>query len=243
MLSLNRDRKCFMKGKLIVIEGTDCSGKETQAKLLEKKLNSEGILTKIVSFPKYDTPTGKIVGACYLGKEDLCNKYLKSSNGWFNEGASNVSWMVSSLYYAADRKYNIDEINGLLNSGINVILDRYTFSNMAHQGGKINSQEERFQFFKKIEILEFDILDLPKPDLVVLLYVPYQITMELLKSRGEVIDQNESDKEHLRRAEQTYLELKALYHFQMIECIKDNKMRSIEDINIELEDKIKKLIK
>ncbi len=233
---------CAMKGKLIVIEGTDCSGKETQTKLLEKKLNDNGIPTRIVSFPRYDTPTGKIVGACYLGKNDLCDKYLKSSSGWFNEGASNVSWMVSSLYYAADRKYNIDEINELLASGINVILDRYTFSNMAHQGGKINSQEERFQFFKKIETLEFDILELPRPDLVVLLYVPYQITIDLLKTRGEVQDQNESDKDHLKRAEQTYLELKALYHFQMIECTSNNVMRSIEDINLELENKVRELI-
>ena len=231
-----------MKGKLIVIEGTDCSGKETQTKLLESKLNKEGFPTKIVSFPKYDSPTGKIVGACYLGKEELCKKYLNNENGWFKEGATNVSWMVSSLYYAADRKYNIDEIEGLLNSGINVILDRYTFSNMAHQGGKIDNQKDRFQFFKKIEILEFDILELPKPDLVVLLYVPFQITLELLKNRGE-LDQNELDKEHLKKAEQTYLELKALYHFQMIECTKDNQMRSIEDINKELEQKVKKLIK
>ena len=113
---------------------------------------------------------------------------------------------------------------------------------MAHQGGKINSQEERFQFFKKIETLEFDILELPRPDLVVLLYVPYQITIDLLKTRGEVQDQNESDKDHLKRAEQTYLELKALYHFQMIECTSNNVMRSIEDINLELENKVRELI-
>lgn len=231
-----------MRGKLIVIEGTDCSGKETQAKLLEKKLKAQNIQAQHLSFPNYDTPTGKIIGTCYLGREELCDKYLNGENGWFKEGASNVDCLVSSLYYAADRKYNIEKIENLLNSGINVILDRYTFSNMAHQGGKIATQEKRFQFFKKIELLEFELLELPKPDLVVLLYVPYQITMELEKNRGESLDQNEKDKHHLRKAEQTYLELKALYHFKMIECTKDKKMRSIEEINEELEMKVKDLI-
>lgn len=223
-----------MRGKLIVIEGTDCSGKETQANLLVNKLNDMGIKSKKLSFPNYETATGKIIGSCYLGKEDLCKKYLKDNNGWFREGASNVDGMVSSLYYAADRKYNIMECESLLSQGINVILDRYTFSNMAHQGGKIIRQEERFQFFKKIETLEFDILNLPKPDLVILLYVPFQVTLDLQKKRCESLDQNEKDKKHLKRAEQTYLELKALYHFKMVECTKDNQMRNIEVIHHEV---------
>ncbi len=222
-----------MQGKLIVIEGTDCSGKETQAKLLEKKLNNRGIKAKHLSFPNYETPTGRIIGSCFLGK---------NGNGWFLEGASHVDSYVSSLYYAADRKYNILKIQELLRQGVHVILDRYTFSNMAHQGGKIVRQEERFSFFKKIEVLEFDLLELPKPDLVILLYVPYQVTLNLLMNRGEKLDENEQDKKHLKRAEQTYLELKALYHFKMIECTVNNEMRSISSINDELEEKIMELI-
>ena len=221
-----------MKGKLIVVEGTDCSGKETQVKLLEKKLNNRGIKAKHISFPNYDTPTGKVIGACYLGKRD----------GLFTEGASHVDSFVSSLYYAADRRYNVHKILDLLNDGVNVILDRYTFSNMAHQGGKILNQAERFSFFKKIEILEFDLLELPRPDLVVLLYVPYSVTVELQKSRNEEIDQNEIDKKHLKLAEQTYLELRALYHFKMIECVEHDKMRSIENINVELEKIVEEII-
>ena len=230
-----------MRGKLIVIEGTDCSGKETQAKLLEKKLNEQGIRAKHLSFPNYDTPTGKIIGACYLGKKEFCKGNI-FEDGWFPEGASHVDSFVSSLYYAADRRYNISIVRELLEKGVHVILDRYTFSNMAHQGGKIASQEERFSFFKKIEILEFDLLELPKPDLVVLLYVPYQVTLELQHSRGESLDQNEQDKKHLRLAEQTYLELRALYHFKMIECTNDGKMRSISNINKELEMAVKNVI-
>ena len=223
-----------MRGKLIVIEGTDCSGKETQARLLEEKLNSLGITAKRLYFPCYDMPTGKIIGACFLGKKDLCNEVLKSNTSWFKEGASNVDGLVSSLYYAADRKYNIKQIEALLNEGVNVILDRYTFSNMAYQGGKITTQEERFKFFKKMEVLEFDLLELPKPDLVILLYVPYQISLKLLESRREVTDDNEKDIKQVKRAEQTYLELRALYKFKMIECTNGKEMRAISEIHDEL---------
>lgn len=232
-----------MRGKLIVIEGTDCSGKETQATLLEKSLNQSHHKTKHLSFPNYDTPTGRVIGSCYLGKKELCQKYLKTATGWFKEGASNVDGLVSSLYYAADRKYNIHQINTLLDQGTNVILDRYTFSNMAHQGGKIIVQEKRFQFFKKIEHLEFDILELPRPDLVILLYVPYQITLELQKTRSVTLDQNEQDKSHLKRASLTYLELKALYHFKMIECTENNHLRTVEDIHNELKEIVLKSLK
>ncbi len=231
-----------MRGKLIVIEGTDCSGKETQAKMLAKKLRELHIQAEHVSFPNYKTPTGKIIGACYLGKKELCKDLIRG-DGWFPEGANHVDSYVSSLYYAADRKYNIPAILRLLDQGVNVILDRYTFSNMAHQGGKIESQEERFSFFKKIEILEFDILGLPKPDMVVLLHVPYRISMELQKKRGVSLDQNEQDVKHLRLAEQTYLELKALYRFKMIDCTIQDRMRSIASISRELESKVMELLR
>lgn len=224
-----------MRGKLIVIEGTDCSGKETQTKKLVERLKENNIQIENYSFPAYDTPTGKIVGGPYLGKSYICE-------GWFPEGASNVDPKVASLYYAADRKYNINKIEELLNNGINVILDRYTFSNMAHQGGKIITQEKRFEFFKKMEVLEFDLLELPKPDLVVLLYVPYQVTLKLLSSREEVSDQNERDAKHLKRAEQTYLELRALYKFKMIECTDGVNMYSIDKIHEELLDNVLKLL-
>ena len=223
-----------MRGKLIVIEGTDCSGKETQAKLLATKLKEMNIKAEHLSFPCYETATGKIIGSCLLGKEELCSKYLIDSNGWFEEGATNVNELVSSLYYAADRKYNINRIEELLNNGTNVILDRYTFSNMAHQGGKIDTQEKRFQFFKKMEVLEFDLLELPKPDLVLLLYVPHQFTIKLAQARKEKLDQAETDIKHLKRAEQTYLELRALCKFKMIECTSNNNMRPIKEINEEL---------
>lgn len=231
------------KGKLIAIEGTDCSGKETQTRLLVSKLEKLGKKCVRVSFPRYETATGKIIASCYLGKDKMCQELLKDNKGWFDEGAGEVDSLVSSMYYAADRKYNIQEIENLLNKGVNVILDRYTFSNMAHQGGKISTQEERFKFFKKIDTLEFELLELPKPDLVILLYVPYQVTLKLLETREEDADENERDINHLKRAEQTYLELKALYNFKMIECTENDEMKSIDEINNQVMDEVLSIIK
>ena len=233
-----------MRGKLIVIEGTDCSGKETQTLLLEKRLNDMKINSRRLSFPVYDSPTGQIIAACYLGKEEYCDYLFKDGiRGLFKEGASNVDYMTSSLYYAADRRYNSIHINKLLDSGINVILDRYVYSNLAHQGGKIKNKKERFKYFDKMEMLEFDILEIPKPDKVIFLYVPYEVTLELKKNRNETSDQHESDEKHLISAEKTYFELADRYNFDVINCCVNNKIRSINNISDELYSKVELLLK
>ena len=220
-----------MKGKLIVIEGTDCSGKETQAKLLVEKLKNEKINCTTFSFPVYDSPTGKIVGGPYLGKSYI-------SDGWFPEGAVNVDSKVSSLYYAADRKYNISKIEKLLNDGINVILDRYTYSNFAHQGGKIIKKNDRLNMYKWLEKLEFDLLELPRADIRVFLHMPYQVSIELRKNRQEKADQHEASKEHLLSAENAYKEIASIYKFKIVECSVGGKPKKVEDINKELFDYI-----
>lgn len=216
-----------MKGRLIVVEGTDCSGKETQTKMLKEKLVKDGNNVKIYSFPVYDSPTGKIVGGPYLGKSYICD-------GWFPEGAPNVDFKVSSLYYAADRLYNIKKVVDDLENGIDVILDRYTYSNMAHQGGKEKDFNERKKKYKWIEELEFGLLNLPIPDIRLFLHMPTEDSRLLRENRKEALDQNESDENHLRNAERAYLEVADYYDFIIIECVKDNKLRSIEDINDEL---------
>lgn len=137
--------------KLIVIEGTDCSGKKTQADLLLQKLENDGYKSIKLSFPMYNTPTGKIVGGPYLGKESICP-------GWFKEGANNVPAKVASLYYAADRLYNINVINHYLNNDYIVILDRYVTSSMGHQAGKIKDKRQRLEMFKWLDKLEYDFL-------------------------------------------------------------------------------------
>ncbi len=221
-----------MKGKLIVIEGTDCSGKETQTKLLVKRLQSDNIKCEMFSFPNYDSPTGKIVGGPYLGKEYICD-------GWFSEGANNVDPKVATLYYAADRKYNIKKIEEFIDNGINVILDRYVYSNLAHQCGKLKEKSERKNMYEWINKLEFDLLELPKADIKIFLHMPYEVSLKLKLNREESLDQHEASKEHLLMAEVAYKEIASIYNFKTIECnIKDNP-RKIEDINNDIYQYIK----
>lgn len=225
-----------MRGKLIIIEGTDCSGKETQSNRLLKYLQDKNIKAFKSSFPMYNTPTGKIIGGPYLGKE-------KISNGWFEEGASNVEPKVASLYFAADRRYNINLINEKLNSGVHVILDRYVYSNMAHQGGKIKDASERLAMYNWLDTLEFKLLELPVPDIALFLHMPYLKSIELKKDRNEAADQHEMDDDHLQNAEIAYLELANNYHWKIIECVDNGKIRAVDDINQEINryilDKIK----
>lgn len=216
-----------MRGKLIVIEGTDCSGKETQSNLLIERLKEKKIPVGKLSFPMYDTPTGKIVGGPYLGKEAI-------GEGWFPEGADQVEPKVAALYYAADRRYNAPKINRLLEQGINVILDRYVYSNMAHQGGKILDMNERMNVYAWLDILEFKLLELPKPDIAIFLHMPYEYAVKLRQNRLEQADQLENSPEHLKHAENAYLELAQTYKWNTIECVKDDKIRTIEDINDEI---------
>ena len=215
-----------MIGKLIVIEGTDCSGKETQTKKLLGRLNDKGIKTYYFSYPNYSSPTGKIVGGPYLGKKEI-------GPCWFKEGAVNVDPYVSSLYYAADRKYNIDSILHLLNNGSNVILDRYVYSNMAHQGSKLSSKSAREEIYSFLEQLEFNLLKLPVPDIKIFLHMPNHFA-KILKQNRESIDEHEKDEDYLIKAEKTYIEIADVYDFKTIECVSNNEIRSIDNISDEV---------
>ncbi len=212
-----------MAGKIIVIEGTDCSGKETQSKMLEERLKNQGKKCIHFAFPMYDTPTGKIVGGAYLGKKEI-------GESLFEEGAIDVDPKVVCLYYAADRKYNMPKIQKYIEEDYYVILDRYTTSNLAHQGSKIKEKEDRFNMYQWIDKLEYWLLKLPKPDKTIFLHVPYQFSKELSKNRTD-LDAHEKSEEHLRQAEEAYIELSELYNWDRIECVQDNKIRRKEDIN------------
>ena len=213
-------------GKLILIEGTDCSGKETQSNLLKNKIEKDNNTCVYFSFPNYDSPTGKIVGGPYLGKEEISHSY-------FSEGAVNVNPKVASLYFAADRLYNLETLKKLLKENDYVILDRYTYSNMAHQGGKEKNKNKRCEIYNFIYELEFNLLNLIKPDLVIFLHMPLKYSIELRKNR-ESLDEHEKSINHLKMAETSYLELKDKYNFKYVSCIKNNKIRSIDDINEEI---------
>ena len=221
-------------GKFIVIEGTDCSGKETQSKLLVEKLENLGYKAIRLTFPNYDTPTGKIVGGPYLGKKEICEC-------WFTEGAVNLDPKVAFLYYAADRKYNEDEIKKYLDNDYFVICDRYVSSNMAHQGSKIKNDEERFHMYEWIDKLEFWLLGLPKPDKTIFLHVPYTYATKLKKNRVS-LDEHEMCEEHLKNSEIAYVELSELYNWKHINCIENDSIREVESINEEILECIKEYL-
>lgn len=226
----------LMKGKLIVIEGTDCSGKETQSKLLLESLKQEGEKAVRLFFPRYDTPTGKIIAGPVLGKPAY-------GECWFEEGIESDPHVIS-LYYAADRLYNIKEVKDYLEQGYIVLLDRYISSNMAHQGSKIKDKEERFQMYDWIDKLEYWFLKLPKPDLTLFLHVPYSYSIRLWKERQEAGDIAEMNVEHLKASEQAYVELSELYHWTTIDCIsKEENLKSIDEIQKDVSETVKIFLK
>jgi len=218
-------------GKLIVIEGTDCSGKETQTKKLVERLKGENKKVIKFSFPNYDSPTGKIIGGPYLGKPSICNT-------WFDNPIK-LDPKIASLYYAADRRYNFETINKYLNENYIVILDRYTPSNMAHQGCKIESKQERLELYKWIEELEYKLLELPRPDIILFLHMPVDYIEQLRKNRTE-LDVHELDRNYLESAEQTYLELVDLYDYKKISCVKSDNIKTIDEIHEEVYNYIEK---
>lgn len=220
--------------RLIVIEGTDCSGKETQSKLLVEKLNDMGYKAIRLTFPNYSSPTGRIVGGPYLGKEEI-------SECWFPEGAVNVDSKVASLLFAADRKYNLPMLQKYLDDGYFIICDRYVTSNMAHQGSKIKDDNERYDMYQWIDKLEFWLLGLPKPDKTIFLHVPYEYAFELKKNRIS-LDQHELSEEHLRNSEMAYVELSEMYNWTNIKCIENKNIRTIESINEEIMENIKEFL-
>lgn len=212
-------------GKLIVIEGTDCSGKETQTKKLVERLESKNKKVIRFSFPNYDSPTGKIIGGPYLGKPSICNT-------WFDNPIT-LDPKIASLYYAADRKYNLNIIKEYLDNDYIVILDRYTPSNMAHQGCKLATKEERMNLYKWIEDLEYNLLELPKPDIIFFLHMPVNYIEQLRKNRDE-LDVHETNRKYLENAEQTYLELADLYKYKKVSCVNDGKIKSVDEIHEEI---------
>lgn len=210
-----------MRGKLLVIEGTEGSGKETQADLLVKRLNEMGEKAVKMRFPMYDTPTGKIIYEHILNKD---------GNSYFDE---EVDPKALSLYYAADRVNNIGRINELLDKGVHVVLDRYVESNMAYQASKFEDVKDRVNMIFWMEQLEFNLLDLPRPDKVIFLFLPYQYRPLV----GEVAD----SKYH--NIEMTYHLLSRRYDFGVVSCVNDDKLKDINSISDEVLEYVKNIIK
>jgi dTMP kinase len=201
-----------IKGKLIVFEGLDGSGKTTQVKILFKKLKKLGYKAVIYDFPQYSNFFGKLI-----------DKYLSGEFGEINK----ANPYFISLLYAFDRWQIKEELKKDLKDKI-VIADRYSTSNFIYQGAKIKNKKEKEKFFKWLENLEFKILGLPIPDLVLYLKVPYKISQKLIKNRKK--DLHERSISYLKKVEKNSSYLIKKYNWKVIKSVKKNRILPKKEI-------------
>ncbi|MFA6416738.1 MAG: dUTP diphosphatase [Patescibacteria group bacterium] len=210
-------------GKFIVIDGTDGSGKTTQLNLLKAKLEEEGYAVAVADFPQYNTKSAGLV-----------EEYLSGKYG----NADEVDPYKASIFYAVDRYDASQKIKQWLNEGKIVLANRYTSASLGHQGCKIDNPLERKVFFNWLYDLEYKIFEIPKPDLTLILQVEPEISFQLAHERaredwiGKTHDIHENDFEHLKKAEQVYVEIaNTLPGFRLIKCTHNNQILSRESIH------------
>lgn len=212
------------KGKLIVIDGGDGSGKTTQAQMLVTYFKNKKFPVKYVDFPQYyHSFHGKIVA-----------KFLRGEFGDINQ----VSPYLASLAYALDRASIKKEMDEFLKMGGFIIANRYATSSMAHQAAKFNTEKEQAEYIKWEYELEYKIHKIPKEDLVIYLYVPWQVGIELTKKKTsqEKFLQGKKDitedAKHRANAEKMYLQLAKKYkHWVKVDCVQNGKLLSKEEIH------------
>jgi len=215
------------KGKLIVIEGLDGSGKETQSRLLYNRLLDMGEKVMRISYPRYEKESSALV-----------KMYLK---GDFGKNPDSISPYISSTFFAADRyaSFKTEYEDFYKNGGI-VIADRYTTSNMMHQGGKIKDISEKQKFLDWLWDLEFNIYKIPIPDKVLFLDIPAAYSLKRIKDRKNKItnesqkDIHESNEEHLKNAYKAAVEMVERYNWIRIDCLKNGESKTVEEINSEI---------
>ena len=211
-------------GKLIVIEGTDGSGKSTQFALMSQRLADEGRQFRHIVFPRYSEPSSALI-RMYLGGE-------------FGSNPTDVNAYAASAFYAVDRfaSYKQDWGSWYENGGL-VLSDRYTTSNAVHQASKV-PPAERQAFLHWLYEFEYDKLQLPRPDLTVYLDVPTSFTETLLRRReadtNTQADIHEKDMAYLSTCRSMGRAAAEFYGWTVIECVRDGAMRSIEDIHNEI---------
>lgn len=222
-----------------MIDGIDGSGKATQVKLLAKKLKKEGLKIKTIDFPRYyDNFFGKLIGA-----------YLSGEYGDF----SKMDPRIGSIFYAADRFESSQEMKKWIDEGFIVIADRYASANQIHQGGKISNAKERKEFMKWLEEMEHGIFKIPKPDLVIYLDVPFEISKSWLQKKvtqrkkkylkGKV-DVAEDNLLYLKNSRESALALqKQNRNWEKVECCKGDVCLLPEQVHEEVRKVVKKKLK
>lgn len=227
------------KGKLIVLDGTDGSGKATQAKLLLARLKKEGYQVKALDFPQYEKNFfGKLIGECLAGK--------------YGDFIA-LDPHIASVLYAADRFESKATIEHWLKSGYVVVLDRYVSANQIHQGGKIADSKKRKEFLQWLDTLEFKIYGIPRPHLVCYLDVPRAVSEKLLSQGRQGASTNRSLKGRRDLAEKNKMHLDASREnalkivkqgniWERIICAPQEKLLSKEAIAEEIWNKVKNVL-
>lgn len=222
-----------MKGKLIIIEAGDGSGKATQTKLLYDRLNAMGKSVMKIEYPDYESE------ACAPVK-----MYLR---GEFGGHADDVNAYAASLFFAVDRYASYrKKWKKAYEEGTIILADRYTTSNMVHQAVKIRDEGEREDFLQWLWDTEFTKMGLPVPDKVIFLNMPPELSGRLIDSRAEKTktakDIHEKDAAYLMRCHDVYEKMAHKYGWEIINCAEDRKLRSIEDIHEDVFAAIKKYL-
>lgn len=213
-----------MNGKLIVIAGTDGSGKRTQTERLVAGLRREGLAGETLAFPQY--------GGSFFG--EAIARYLRGEFG----DAHSVSPYLASVLFALDRWEARDRLVGWLAAGKVVVCDRYVSANAGHQAARIDDPAEREAFLEWLYRMEYDVLGLPRSDLTVYLHVPWRVARELVGRKGDrpylrgaTRDIHEADDDHLARAEAAYEALAATEPgWRRIECVREGRLLTPEEI-------------
>jgi len=212
-----------MAGKLIVIDGTDGSGKHTQVHLLVKYLKNKRKKVKTLGFPQYDSLFGKLIA-----------KYLHGDYG----SPTKVPVEFASLIYALDRFDAKNQIVKWLAQGNTVILDRYVQSNLAYQCAKVKSLKEKHELQNWLFTLEYEKLKVPMPTKVIILYVPQKVSQKLLQTRpkkpylkGKTTDEHEKNKKYMLAVEKEYVRLAKELKWTRINCTKDDTIMSRKQIH------------
>ena len=219
-------------GKLIVLEGTDGSGKATQSAALLERLQQEGVHCRTIEFPRYQEESSALI-----------RLYLK---GAFGEKPTDVNAFAASTFYAVDRYASYKQDWGpYYEAGGLVLADRYTTSNAVHQGSKL-PEEERKRFFSWLIDFEYRLLGLPKPDLVIYLDVPVDLTQQNMHRRETMThteaDIHEKDGAYLRQCRVAAREAAEQFGWRRIACTEQGSMRSIEDIHEDVYRTVKELL-
>lgn len=221
-----------MSGKLIVFEGTDGSGKATQTQLLCRHLEREGIPYKKIDFPRYGKPSAAML-----------QEYLDGNLG---KKPGDVNAYAASMFYAMDRYASYKQDWGkFYEDGGLIIADRYTTSNAVHQASKL-SDEERKPYLDWLFDLEYRLLGLPAPDMVVYLDMPTEITERMMrqreKSTGTHADIHEQDEAYLKQCRANAKAVVRECGWSIIHCENGDEPRTPEDIHRQVLEVVGKLL-